>query len=1336
MASLSAGGPSASVLRIGQRVQVSAGIGHVKFVGQTSFAAGKWVGVELDEAAGKNDGSVNGTRYFDTQPQHGVFVRPSQVKVIDSTSGTSRSQSPEATSPISPRPVTRPQSRSSQTRPSSAGQTRPGSSSTAASAGNNNVRRPSSALQATDSGRSTLAKQDHQDTGTAPTSRSASRNATAAVDETVSAVLVHGDTFRTPATPQQHTRKDSASVAARPTLQPPHSPAKSIPRAIATPSKRPSVDVGAPAPSNNELAPPSGGLTHPESGARLAMARTGSLTSAGQRRPSVSQQEQARDDAEEETEPTQPSKNDPFSLKGPDSRKVAVATVSRREHDELQAKLRILEARRAEDRDRLRLLEGLQEESQEWDKIKEKTKSKIAELAADVRDLKRQNKEIEAERDDLSSRLEELQDQVELTLLDKEMAEEKHEALASSLEAMKEKCAELEVELEVVREENARMTGEGEEEIARDSSEGPKSRLAFIQLEKQNERLREALLRMRDLTTQNEAESKRKIADLEKELDLTSDLQAMYDNNVLELERAQEQVEDLRTQLDDALGAEDLLEQLTERNLTLSERIEEMRVVIEDLEALKELNDELEESHVETERQMQEELDIKDMQVRQLSQRTEMLEDNVAEYENTVAQFRELVSVLQSDIEQMRRHQATKETESQTLTSQSQAMLNLNMKLQSTVMKAQVKAIELELRRLDALQAREHLGIIKPYLLPTFVDEDEGAVEALLFFERMAFKADLISNTIEQQHNVSESLSTVVPEALIAACETRSTLAHYAGLARRFAAMLRRCDEETFVKMGQVYQEVAPTEKRIDAFIDALRKETLRESECKQEVAGLIAQFEHLAELHLQNTALELAERQWACVSIVDLDFHTIAAATGCAKQSVASLHKESDVSTNNTEEDMNLSFYAPVQSLVDQARTAKALSKKLCRRMQDLVDDSSALALEHAAAFETLAFNSSTIAAAVSKFASKTTEYCSSIRSLRNPLDLAALQKIATEIASAELGKQSSRPFDEMLGLLSQLAQDVSTTLTVAQEQSHIVKLDYAPPWLARVARLQSTAAVNVDAERKLAQLDEEVRELVREARSKDQLHQESLVKIELMEKRMEDTKKQAEAVTELQTELAKSKKQERTYEEAIETLQGDLDAMEQELTKLKQSGAAIDKQGAARRPEDAVAYEGNMETSYLVEQIESLRGAVRFLRLENSFIKSGDLASQLDALPALRTRPRPQLAAAVVTAKDTTTFADGIPKAAVEDDKLAVPTDARAFAVVSRALVREARLLSCSPRLVDVSKAKQGGLSGWQPKHETPRGQLQAEKDRVRRLRSRVQQLVDARPLVYVVR
>jgi hypothetical protein len=95
-----------------------------------------------------------------------------------------------------------------------------------------------------------------------------------------------------------------------------------------------------------------------------------------------------------------------------------------------------------------------------------------------------------------------------------------------------------------------------------------------------------------------------------------------------------------------------------------------MRITIEDLEALKELSDELEENHMETEKQLHEDLglwnfimissdtlshnfffrleEVKEAQIREHLRKVEGLEEICIDYEGTIQQFRELVLQLQT----------------------------------------------------------------------------------------------------------------------------------------------------------------------------------------------------------------------------------------------------------------------------------------------------------------------------------------------------------------------------------------------------------------------------------------------------------------------------------------------------------------------------------------------------------------------------------------------------------------------------------------------------------------------------------------------------------------
>lgn len=71
-------------VRIGCTIQTQDGReGVVRYIGPLHIAAGDWLGLELPDNTGKNDGSVKGQRYFQCAPGFGIFVRrESAVKVV------------------------------------------------------------------------------------------------------------------------------------------------------------------------------------------------------------------------------------------------------------------------------------------------------------------------------------------------------------------------------------------------------------------------------------------------------------------------------------------------------------------------------------------------------------------------------------------------------------------------------------------------------------------------------------------------------------------------------------------------------------------------------------------------------------------------------------------------------------------------------------------------------------------------------------------------------------------------------------------------------------------------------------------------------------------------------------------------------------------------------------------------------------------------------------------------------------------------------------------------------------------------------------------------------
>ncbi|CAG8527533.1 5155_t:CDS:10, partial [Dentiscutata heterogama] len=866
---------------------------------------------------------------------------------------------------------------------------------------------------------------------------------------------------------------------------------------------------------------------------------------------------------------------------------------------------------------------------------------------------------------------------MEIMAIDKEVAEEKADQLQQEVNMLKEKIEEISVDLTVFKKHES-------------------------------------------VTSESEAELNKKLKGLEKELSSLQDIQMQRDQMKNQLDAAEIAIEDLKSQLDDVMHNADMLEQLTQTNLMQGEQIEEMKNTIEDLEALKELNDELEESHIENEKQLQEEIDRKDMQIREYKRRIESTDEANADYENTISNFRELVATLQSDLEQFRRKEENQNSGTENLGSESQKMHDLRIKLTTTELKNQAKQIDLELRKLDAIQATENLEYVQPYLPDTFIRTENDSILCLLLLKRLVFKSDLIIKQIDQKHNIAEKLNTVVPEQLIAVCDLRQKLAWFSSLSQRFVTFINGCPVETFLKMGQVYHDLIGTERRINSIVDLLKKEELKESENIEVVQRSIAQLEHLAEIYLSNTKLDEADKHYSCARALDFNSDTIAVTLGHLKQAVATACKDEEIIVSDSSEEFHSEFFQPLQALVTQSRNSKVMVRKLHLRLDELSGKSSSLKFDILAQFKMCHSLSTKLTNFCFEVWKGVSDYINGKKGTKDELKLAGLQQIIYTATESILGVNEMKMWEGCTKSLQNLCQEIGNLNNVVNDPDNAENVSkHEAPWIIRSKELKAEVIINVDMERKLQQSSEKIQELFKEMKLKDQALQEAGVKIGLLERRVETVKQQADRINSLEQELANKNKQESEFEEVMGKLHHDLENLAHQHQQSSTLIANLDgKELPSEQPnrpheEDDLGSDGMgiiseaspLETQHLTSQIESLKLAVRYLRAENSHLKGKE------ALSVLNWHLQPKRPRSIQNQNNSEELSN--------------------IAQEAKSLLKDFRSNSSSPRVVRITKTLED-TKKWQSVKKTPIYQYQIQQSvmytlqkRSNDLKSKLQQL-----------
>jgi len=398
---------------------------------------------------------------------------------------------------------------------------------------------------------------------------------------------------------------------------------------------------------------------------------------------------------------------------------------------DVSEKLETIRLRRSEDKERLREFDKMKTQFEQLQEFKSKIMDAQSSLQRELQRAKQETKDAIEARDRHQEEMSELSENVELITLDKEMAEEKADTLQLELESAKERIEELTLDMEILKTEMQEKSV-----IHVDGQPGGVSSFELKQLDQQNTRLRETLVRMRDLS----AHEKHEIQKLQKELEMkkseVQELQRTKEKLSSRVDELEAQISDLQEQVDAALGAEEMVEQLADRKMELEDRVKSLEEEINELEALEEVHEQLVESNHELELDLREELDMAHAAKREALREKDAAFETVLDRDQTILKFRELVQRLNEQTQELREKLTS---ESQNSGKEHRLAEAIDFKQVFAESKAHTRAIDLQLRQIELTQTTEHIKYLLAYMPETFMTRgsDNDAILVILLVSRI-----------------------------------------------------------------------------------------------------------------------------------------------------------------------------------------------------------------------------------------------------------------------------------------------------------------------------------------------------------------------------------------------------------------------------------------------------------------------------------------------------------------------------------------------------------------------------------------------------------------------
>jgi dynactin 1 len=429
-------------------------------------------------------------------------------------------------------------------------------------------------------------------------------------------------------------------------------------------------------------------------------------------------------------------------------------------------------------------------------------------------------------------------------------------------------------------------------------------------------------------------------------------------------------------------------------------------------------------------------------------------------------------------------------------------------------------------------------------------------------------------------------------------------------MSERLVNSISSCSPEAFAQYGSALFELEVVERTLNDYVDALRRDELKEGDMKVRLGRSIEVMTHLSSLHLRESLPEHADELIMKTMLLQSQLESATSALTVTKSLLESNVPNATDGEDDDEDDEAASdtalLFSRLKSIIEQVRSAKVVSVKTYRALADLKSSSLTLDASFSGNFEGAAAICASVMAYVCQSGAGLQELFGE-EGRAEPFTTSEVASILARAASNVFSTSDTEagPYASLNSQLRELSTLLGDLTSLPTDLDNTVEFERAPePWVARADEIKRTKITSVDTEAELVRTLESVRERDTTIKQKEKELEEQSIRIEMLEARMKEASKRSAKIAELERALRDAKDNESKARKDIalarHEAQQDIDRVREEMARLADERAKSGKSNV-EVDNDAMGAGTKFKLKRNEWKSAGMESAIRFLREDN---------------------------------------------------------------------------------------------------------------------------------------